>query len=258
MTSGFAWATVTLTALYLLLAIADAILTRSWAALGFAIPICLAIEAGAWLAIRYARLPRRAGRWAQEQAAETRLRFLRTNARLFVALLLSYFALAAIVLWVPLEVSRSFRAGSALIGLLWFITWFLGQDETRPQRMGALAEQWSSQGLVKLKKVGWTVIDRVPFEAEDVDHVAISAGGVVAVETKFGSSRNFAGRALERHLDQAERGARKIRRFLKSKDIIVRVRPALVLWGPGREGLPRVAVVRGIPRARSKGHIRLA
>src|SRR4051794_12887264 len=108
MTSGFAWATAILTALYLLLAILDATLTRNWAGLAIDTPICLAILAGAWVAIRYARLPRRAGRWAQEQAAETRVRFLRKNARLFVFLLLAYVALAAVVLWVPVEVSRSF------------------------------------------------------------------------------------------------------------------------------------------------------
>jgi hypothetical protein len=111
-----------------------------------------------------------------------------------------------------------------------------------PAMDGRLAEQWSLDGLRKLR--GWHVTDNIPFEREDVDHVVVAPSAVLAVETKY-HSRAYPGTNAdsERHqrdLNAAERAAQKIRLLMRAeqmRDAAVVV-PVLIVWGPGAPELP--------------------
>jgi hypothetical protein len=111
-----------------------------------------------------------------------------------------------------------------------------------PVMDGRFAEQWSLDGLRKVR--GWGVVDNLPFEREDVDHVVVAPSAVLAVETKY-HGLAFPGTAVEvsrhrRDLDAAERAAHKIRLFLRAeklRDAAVVV-PVLIVWGPGAPELP--------------------
>jgi len=80
------------------------------------------------------------------------------------------------------------------------------------------------------------VVDDIPMERRNVDHVALTPAAVLAVETKF---RDAGGARLseqhERDLDQALRRARSIGSLPRSVDFNqdVPVRPVLILWGGG-------------------------
>jgi hypothetical protein len=107
---------------------------------------------------------------------------------------------------------------------------------------GRFAEQWSLDGLRKVR--GWGVVDNLPFEREDVDHVVVAPSAVLAVETKY-HARALPGSTVEttrhrRDLDAAERAAHKIRLLLRAENLrdAAVVVPVLIVWGPGAPELP--------------------
>jgi Nuclease-related domain len=231
--SGVGWTVVVLSAVYLGLATVEAALVPGyWINVPGIAAICAAVGLGAWFFIRFARRPRRAGRRSRRNAYEARLKFIRKRRTSLVVFLLVYFGLGVFVLYALPWPSFSFRMGCLVIGLPWLVSWVLSMDNAEGLRMGALAEEWTSERLRTLRKIGWQVIDRVEFEHMDVDHVAVSTHGVIAVETKWSSyDKKFQGQQMAKLLDQAREGARKIWLLLKSHDINVDVRPMLVLWG---------------------------
>ena len=82
------------------------------------------------------------------------------------------------------------------------------------------------------------MIDGVEFDRFDVDHVAVGPTGVFAIETKWTSvpwSLPREGLSTRRRhaVDQAQRGAGKIRLLLGSRGVEVAVMPVVVVWGPG-------------------------
>jgi hypothetical protein len=93
-----------------------------------------------------------------------------------------------------------------------------------------------------MRAEGWRTIDAIPFQGCDVDHVAIRPGLVLAVETKWTNTpwKITDGRlnAPGDPLDQAARGARKIRHLLASV-VDTKVHAIVVVWGKGAETLPR-------------------
>lgn len=106
------------------------------------------------------------------------------------------------------------------------------------------------------RKFGWPVVDDVPMEHRNIDHVAVSPRAVLAVETKFvGAGRQW---ARDPHRDAAMDGARSsarsVRSVLRSRGITdMPVEPVLILWGPGGAQLEAdwaivdgVHVVRGV------------
>ena len=108
-----------------------------------------------------------------------------------------------------------------------------------PAVHGRWAEQWSVQALRKVK--GWLVVDNVPFDGVDVDHVAVTPCGVLAVETKFHNrlSGDLAVEVHGRDLAAARAGAAKVRLLLRSFKLAdVAVTPVLIVWGAGRPPLP--------------------
>ena len=106
-----------------------------------------------------------------------------------------------------------------------------------PALDGRLAEQWTLDGLRKVR--GWRIVDNVPFEREDVDHVVVAPSGVLAVETQYRDSQVETARH-RRDLAAARRAARKIALFLQAEKLrdITTVVPVLVVWGPGAPSLP--------------------
>jgi hypothetical protein len=77
----------------------------------------------------------------------------------------------------------------------------------------------------------------VAFEDVDVDHVAVTPGGVLAVETKWVGNRTVV-RWLDHCVWQAGNRAHKIRSLLRSRGRPdLPVVPVLVVWGPGGRAL---------------------
>lgn len=112
---------------------------------------------------------------------------------------------------------------------------------------GAWAEEWTSEELRRLRREGWYVVDRIEFDHLDVDHVAVGPGGVYAVETKWLGSTSDRQERLRRAQDQASHGSWKIGRLLAQDGVEVDVRPLVVTWGPGAEGVPLASPPSGAP-----------
>ena len=109
-----------------------------------------------------------------------------------------------------------------------------------PLVRGELAEQWSIEALREAGR--WLVTSNVAFDRVDVDHVAVTPAGVLAVETKYRGAGYNAEVNQQRHrreLAAAERGARKVRLLLQSKKLrdCAVVLPVLIVWGPGKPTL---------------------
>jgi hypothetical protein len=89
-------------------------------------------------------------------------------------------------------------------------------DGAGPRLCGLWAEEdWTPRLLARSSEV-LAVANRLAFDGFDVDHVAVTPAGVLAVETKWVGSRK-GGPWLDAHVRQAEGGARKIRSLLRSK-----------------------------------------
>src|SRR6266542_1231672 len=188
--SGIGWAVGLLAVLYLGLAVAAATQTpQPWIDIALNSAACGAVVAGAAWGIRYARKPRRAGQWSQRKAREARREFFRRKASSFALVLLGYIALTGVGLFLLPWPSLAFRQGCLVVGLLWLLSWLFSMDNAEGQRMGALAERWTSERFRRLPGAGWRVVDRVVFEEGDVDHVGFGPDGVVAVETKYSATR---------------------------------------------------------------------
>jgi hypothetical protein len=131
---------------------------------------------------------------------------------------------------------RAFYAGFMLASWGALVGYSLMLDGSHFRAMGAEAERWTSQELRKMS--GWWVLDAVEFADRDVDHVAGSNGLLLAAETKWTSRplRITPERIEGLYCDgitQAENGAKRIERLLRSKGVLREVVPVLVLWGPG-------------------------
>jgi hypothetical protein len=104
------------------------------------------------------------------------------------------------------------------------------------QVRGYLAETFSLESLRKVPN--WLIVDNLPFEDVDVDHVVVTPSGVLAVESKHHNAVSTA--TARKDLDDARRAARKIRLFLGPEGHAqVMVTPVLMIWGAGRPTLPQ-------------------
>jgi hypothetical protein len=107
---------------------------------------------------------------------------------------------------------------------------------TYPETTGSWAEEWTSQ-LLKSRSLGWVVIDDIPMQGRNVDHVAVTPAAVLAVETKYRGAGGGRWRTEqhERDLDQAFQSARSVRSLLRSVDInqVAPVQAVLIIWGGG-------------------------
>ena len=130
-----------------------------------------------------------------------------------------------VLLLLPAFPFKQLLIGFMLGSITMAVTLSIGQVDD-PLVHGRWAEQWSVEALRKVK--GWRVIDNVPFDHVDVDHVAVTPCGVLAVETKF-HSKLSAGLAAEVHardLAAARAAAAKLRLLLRSfSSQILKLRP---------------------------------
>lgn len=99
---------------------------------------------------------------------------------------------------------------------------------------GRNAQRWTSRELKKVCGRGWHVIDGLPFDRYDVDHVLVGPGGVYAVETKYTDDvvdfTSLRGRSRAKSwTGQARRGARSVGALLL--ELGVDVYPVVVAWG---------------------------
>jgi hypothetical protein len=169
----------------------------------------------------------------------------------YLVILAGFAMLAAFTaLWMR-PMWAAYFAGLYTAGWLAIIGYSLMMDGSHFRMMGAEAETWTSRELRKVR--GLQVIDAVEFADRDVDHIAISASQILAVETKW-SSRTVRIDEDGVHglygdgMWQAERGAKRIENLLRSRGVDHPVIPVLVLWGaevPRLEGgYRRVGEVR--------------
>jgi hypothetical protein len=179
---------------------------------------------------------RRAGGSTRTLVFERRLVFLQRNRWRLFAIVAGYTALsAAIGFFVPEGWWSGAYWGAAAIGLLWAISWFVSLDGSFFVRAGSWAEEWTSEALRK-KASGFTVIDDFPLDGRNLDHILVGPGGVFAVETKWKSKwrdRQHELKSLELERGQAAFQAGKLQEILEGLGHQVRVRPMLVVWGPG-------------------------
>jgi len=195
---------------------------------------------------------RRAGRWPKLQARRQRLDALRSHPWVLSRIAAGYAVLTALVV----ALSRPFRgfvAGAATASFFWIVWVLVDSPSSESKSLGGEAEIWTSNGLRRLRRAGWTVIDHVPFEERNVDHVLVGPSGVIAVESKYSSGPwQIVGDELRGPvgdpIGQAREGARKIRLLLQSELIGVRVpvAAALAVWGPAQRQMKGGRAVRGV------------
>jgi hypothetical protein len=184
---------------------------------------------------------KRAGKAVRRRLRGVTREFVNSEGKA-IAMVLAGYALLCLLLVprVPFAELRAFVQGALLVGVFWLCCELLRVPVTDVQRRGADAEVWTSKELRKATAGNWVVLDDVPFEKRNIDHVVIGATGVFAVETKYSSylwRERPATPALKDALDQAKWGARKIRLYLHSRHIEVDVTPAIVVWGKAARGL---------------------
>jgi hypothetical protein len=179
---------------------------------------------------------RRAGGSTRMLVFERRLVFLQRNRWRLFAMVAGYATLsAAIGFFVPAGWWSGAYWGAAVVGLLWAISWFVSLDGSFFARAGSWAEEWTSEALRK-RATAFSVIDDFPLDGRNLDHVLVGPGGVFAVETKWKSKwrdRQHELRSLELERRQAAFQAEKLEEILEGLGLRVRVRPMLVVWGPG-------------------------
>jgi hypothetical protein len=120
------------------------------------------------------------------------------------------------------------------MGLVAF--WVVQVTGTAATMMGDLAEQWTASELRRLRRRGWRVVNDVPLEGRNLDHLLIGPGGVVAVETKWSATPWDLRRNDNRVIDaarQAQACARTIALWSNVKRTGAAVEPVVLLWGGG-------------------------
>lgn len=127
--------------------------------------------------------------------------------------------------------------GSTCTGLAWLVMWFVGLDDSYYPRHGAWAEEWTAK-LLRKNLPHWTVMNDVPMNGRNVDHVLVGPGGIYAVETKWRATRGRGFIAVDAHslepeLRQAKRQADEVNHVLREKGCSPTAQPVLILWGPG-------------------------
>lgn len=161
----------------------------------------------------------------------------------------TYFVLAASVviaaiaiLFVPFASLRQGYSGLVLAVIALLVIISLVSLES-PAADPEVADGWSLAPLRKAR--GWWVIDKLPFDRDDVDHVVVAPAGVLAVETRYHPSTasadpTAAEERLQRELRSAERSAHKVRLLMRAEQLrnAAPVVPVLIVWGPSAPTLP--------------------
>jgi hypothetical protein len=149
------------------------------------------------------------------------------------------------------------RVSDALLMLvaitpLWIATIEIASDpKVAGWRAGAEGEQFTADALRKAFGPGAVVVDDVQTGDGNIDHVVIAPQGIIAVETKYSSSR-WAARSGRERVDRAARqaryGALLVKRALEADRILAEPRATVVLWGGSVRYWKDDVVARSIAR----------
>ena len=111
-------------------------------------------------------------------------------------------------------------------GSIWQLAGAWGEDNTRDEL------KWAAR-----RRYVWGSIDNVELANGDIDHLVITSGGVIAIDSKWHASvRNHAG--LTEDVRRATAAAAKAKSVLRSLKRPMEVRPVVVMWGAGQHGIP--------------------
>lgn len=161
------------------------------------------------------------------------------------------------ILWVlwALPKTVQFAAGVATLGGLWALKELLYCFEPATSRsLGARGEESTGLVLEKARRHGWRSFHGLVFQGEsgpfDIDHVSVGPHGVFAIESKYVGDSDWKpsgevwGQSAK--IEQAQRNAQQIARFLGASKINVAVTPVLAIWGPGAARGAQPAWDRGV------------
>lgn len=176
--------------------------------------------------------------WTRRQNRAARVHVVRGNWRSFAGLLVVAGALVAgVALLIPSDFDRGLFVGvgtSAAVGTVAYMV--LALSGTVPLGMGATAEMWSASELRRLRKFGWSVINGVPLEGRDVDHVLVGPSGLIVAESKwsaYGWRIEPPDERVQAAIHQVSRNARSLRLWDEVKATGAPVRCVVLLWGGG-------------------------
>jgi hypothetical protein len=152
-------------------------------------------------------------------------------------ILAAFTLLPAPFLWIaPPGPLRSFAAGALTVSGVWMMWWITVQlTGTASIMAGALGEQWTASALRKLKRSGWRVLNHVVLrQYGDIDHVAVGAGGVLVVESKWTSEAwptdsPYLSKAVER----VQRDVASLHGMIQARVGRGKVKGLVVIWGAG-------------------------
>lgn len=145
---------------------------------------------------------------------------------------------------------RGLITGVLVVAYVWLAAWLVWvASGLSPRLNGVWAESWTFDDLKHARAV-YEVVPSLQFDRYDVDHVAVTAAGLLAIETKWHGWMDDA--VLRRDIDQAARAARSLRLNLDHGRLPVAqgltdglVRAVLVVWGPGARKLADQQVETG-------------
>ena len=126
-----------------------------------------------------------------------------------------------------------------------FALWAIRAELTGTANLvfGRDTERYTSDVLRKAVKGRGAVVDAIPLDFGDIDHVVVAEFGVIAVETKatecdldLGDERSLPW--VRSWVEQAKRSAWKTRCLLRSAGYVVEVTPLVVVSGIDVRGAP--------------------
>ena len=140
-------------------------------------------------------------------------------------------------------------AGGASLLLLYIAT-----DTVSASRIesAAIAESNTSSEVRKLHRKGWRIVDNLPFDKFDVDHIAIGPGGVVVLETKWTSdgltdAKGRLNQYGEKAVRQVQKNVTPIESVLRRNGSHASVAHAYVVsWGTRSIGAPLSSPQNGV------------
>jgi hypothetical protein len=174
--------------------------------------------------------------FAGEQAYVANAKSIGLRWRAYLGLAAVPLVLVAVAFATPSFPFKDLCVGFAVGGVVMTLALSAANFDSRPM-CGHLAETFSLESLRKVS--GWTVIENLPFDGVDVDHVVITPSGVLAVETKYFGPLIRGSQAERDRVAQARESAtaaaRKVHLFLRSEKLheAVKITPVLMVWGPG-------------------------
>lgn len=165
------------------------------------------------------------------------MEFLRTRWKAVGLVVVALSGVVAVVAFFSPPSIQPYVIGAGVASVFWYVALMVVvMSGTATYLLGADGERWTSAALHKLTRHGWRLVEHVPLQYGDIDHVLVGPGGAFAVETKNTSGRWDLDERDDRIADaavQARRCADRLRALLLEHSVRLRteVRPLVVLWG---------------------------